>query len=89
LPCARQVRGWAGKRQVRNTKWALQHNVGLGGAVVVSLLRKGFPTAPTPAPEAHLGYNAAVECRRITDADVARVLPRNKEVVAPIFTSKL
>ena len=81
-----QVRGWAGKRQVPNVKLALQHNVGLGGAVVVSLLGKGFPSAATPAPDARLGYNAAVECRPITEADVARVQPKDKSTVGAIFS---
>lgn len=34
-----QLRGTAGKRQVRNAKVALQHNIGLGGAVVVTAYR--------------------------------------------------
>ncbi|XP_054012603.1 sterol carrier protein 2-like [Hylaeus anthracinus] len=38
-----QLRGQAGKRQVPNAKLALQHNIGLGGAVVVALYRMGFP----------------------------------------------
>merc|ERR1719397_1857744 len=35
-----QVRGEAGPRQVPNTSLALQHNLGLGGAVVVGLYRR-------------------------------------------------
>lgn len=38
-----QLRGLAGKRQVDGAKIALQHNVGLGGAVVVTIYRLGFP----------------------------------------------
>uniref|UniRef100_A0A665VK63 Sterol carrier protein 2 n=1 Tax=Echeneis naucrates TaxID=173247 RepID=A0A665VK63_ECHNA len=38
-----QLRGQAGKRQVPGAKVALQHNIGLGGAVVVALYRMGFP----------------------------------------------
>ncbi|CAK9803272.1 Sterol carrier protein 2 [Anthophora plagiata] len=38
-----QLRGLAGKRQVPNAKLALQHNIGLGGAVVVALYQLGFP----------------------------------------------
>lgn len=38
-----QLRGQADKRQVKNAKLALQHNIGLGGAVVVALYRLGFP----------------------------------------------
>ena len=36
-----QLRGQAGKRQVEGAKFALQHNLGLGGAAVVTLYRKG------------------------------------------------
>lgn len=39
-----QLRNEAGKRQVPNAKLALQHNIGLGGAVVVGLYRLGFPS---------------------------------------------
>jgi acetyl-CoA acetyltransferase len=37
-----QLRGKADKRQVEGAKIALQHNIGLGGAVVVTMYRKGF-----------------------------------------------
>jgi len=36
-----QLRGEAGKRQVEGARFALQHNLGLGGAAVVTLYRKG------------------------------------------------
>src|SRR5581483_2457538 len=32
-----QLRGQAGPRQVENVEYALQHNIGLGGAVVVTM----------------------------------------------------
>ena len=38
-----QLRGLAGKRQVDGAKVALQHNIGLGGACVVTLYKMGFP----------------------------------------------
>lgn len=38
-----QLRNLAGPRQVKDAKIALQHNIGLGGAVVVALYRLGFP----------------------------------------------
>lgn len=38
-----QLRKEAGLRQVPGAKVALQHNIGLGGAVVVTLYRMGFP----------------------------------------------
>lgn len=37
-----QLRGMAGRRQVPGAKLALQHNIGLGGAVVVALYKLGF-----------------------------------------------
>ena len=54
-----QLRGGAEKRQVPGVKAALQHNLGLGGAAVVTMYRRaelrgvassarGFDTAPTP-----------------------------------------
>lgn len=39
-----QLRGEAAKRQVPGAKLALQHNLGLGGACVVSLYKLGFPS---------------------------------------------
>nr|CAH7754905.1 unnamed protein product [Callosobruchus chinensis] len=38
-----QLRGEAGPRQVPGAKLALQHNIGLGGAVIVALYQLGFP----------------------------------------------
>ncbi len=35
-----QLRGMASKRQVPNVQYALQHNLGLGGACVVALYKK-------------------------------------------------
>jgi len=40
-----QVRGEAGPRQVPGAKLALQHNLGLGGAVVVALYQRGYHTS--------------------------------------------
>ena len=37
-----QLRGKADKRQVKDAKIALQHNIGLDGAVVVTMYKKGF-----------------------------------------------
>lgn len=38
-----QLRGASGLRQVPGAKVGLQHNIGLGGAVVVALYRHGYP----------------------------------------------
>jgi len=35
-----QLRGMADKRQVQNAKYALQHNIGLGGACVMAIYKK-------------------------------------------------
>lgn len=35
-----QLRGMAGPRQAKDVKYALQHNIGLGGAVVVAIYKK-------------------------------------------------
>uniref|UniRef100_H2ZML9 Sterol carrier protein 2 n=1 Tax=Ciona savignyi TaxID=51511 RepID=H2ZML9_CIOSA len=40
-----QLRGEAAKRQVKGATLALQHNLGLGGAVVVTMYKLGFPQA--------------------------------------------
>ncbi|KAJ7608128.1 sterol carrier protein 2 [Mycena polygramma] len=77
-----QLRDWAGPMQAPGLfdvadprgKYGLVHNVGLGGAVVVSLLRR--PEFYKPGGEdgkARLGYNHAHECRQITMADVDKV----------------
>jgi sterol carrier protein 2 len=42
-----QLRGLAGKRQVPNVKVALQHNIGIGGAVVVAMYKLAFPEYPS------------------------------------------
>ncbi len=42
-----QLRGEADKRQVPNVKYALQHNIGLGGAAIVGIYKRGFGAAPT------------------------------------------
>jgi len=40
------LRNLAGKRQVIGAKLGLQHNIGLGGAVVVAIYKKGFSDSP-------------------------------------------
>ncbi|KAG0166318.1 sterol carrier protein 2 [Apophysomyces sp. BC1034] len=60
-----QLRNWTGDRQVPNVKHALQHNVGLGGAVVITIYKKANANPTQP----HVGYNPAVEARPITQED--------------------
>ncbi|KAJ6544757.1 sterol carrier protein 2 [Mycena vulgaris] len=79
---AMQLRNWAGPMQAPGLfdvadprgKYGLVHNVGLGGAVVVSLLRRPEFFKPGGADgRTRLGYNHAHECRPVTMADVDKV----------------
>ncbi|XP_006454829.1 hypothetical protein AGABI2DRAFT_190063 [Agaricus bisporus var. bisporus H97] len=77
-----QLRDWAGPMQAPGLfdtsdprgKYGLVHNVGLGGAVVVSLLRRPeFYKPGGPDGRSRLGYNHAHECKPVTMADVDKV----------------
>ncbi|KAF8176300.1 sterol carrier protein 2 [Pholiota molesta] len=77
-----QLRNWAGPMQApglfdipdKRGKLGLVHNVGLGGAVVVSLLRRPEFFKPGGIDgRTRLGYNHAHECRPITLDDVNKV----------------
>ncbi|KAJ5714961.1 Thiolase-like subgroup [Penicillium malachiteum] len=66
------LRGWANNRLVDGTNAALQHNLGLGGAVVVTVYKRadGKVAAAVPSDAVGkingLGYNPAVEARGFT-----------------------
>jgi hypothetical protein len=65
-----QLRGQAGERQVEGAKVALQHNLGLGGACVVTMYR-------TPAPQHKLGLAAPASSRCIAATDLPpNITPR-------------
>ncbi|KAH9075562.1 thiolase-like protein [Lactarius deliciosus] len=77
-----QLRNWAGPMQAPGLfdlldargKYGLVHNIGLGGAVVVSLLRRPeFYHADGRDGRDRLGYNHAHEMRTISRADVDKV----------------
>ncbi|TDL15833.1 thiolase-like protein [Rickenella mellea] len=79
---ANQLRDWAGPMQApglfdtadKRGKYGLVHNIGLGGAVVVSLLRRPeFYKPGGPDGRTRLGYNHAAECRPVTRVDVDKV----------------
>jgi sterol carrier protein 2 len=78
------LRGWANNRAAPRTRWALQHNLGLGGAAVVTVYcRADGGEAPVVESGAvgrvnGLGYNPAVEARGFTAEQVARVRSREK-----------
>ncbi|CAK9780131.1 putative sterol carrier protein [Cutaneotrichosporon oleaginosum] len=68
-----QVRGEAGNLQVPNVRNALQHNLGLGGACVVTVLRKPSFYKKGSTSADRYGYNVANEVRGITKADLNKV----------------
>lgn len=69
-----QLRNWTGDRQVANAKYALQHNVGLGGAVVVTIYKKASQGSSQP----RVGYNPAVEARPITQEEYDKAASKQK-----------
>ncbi|KZV61374.1 thiolase-like protein [Peniophora sp. CONT] len=90
-----QLRNWAGPLQApglfdtvdKRGKYGLVHNVGLGGAVVVSLLRRPeFFKEDSGKPDGRdrVGYNHAYECRGITRAELDKVKSKaySEEVLA-------
>ncbi|KAI0432302.1 thiolase-like protein [Xylaria sp. FL1042] len=78
------MRGWANNRAVPNTKYALQHNLGLGGAAVVTVYaRPDRSVAPkvddaTIGKKNKLGYNPAVVAKGFTAEQCNSVLSRTK-----------
>lgn len=66
------LRGWANNRLITGTTVALQHNLGLGGAVVVTVYRRAdgktatAVDSETVAQKTGLGYNPAVEAKGFT-----------------------
>ncbi|KAI0030339.1 thiolase-like protein [Vararia minispora EC-137] len=77
-----QLRNWAGPLQApglfdtldKRGKYGLVHNVGLGGAVVVSLLRRpGFYKEGGVDGRDRVGYNHAHVCKPVTRADIDKV----------------
>ncbi|KAL3465659.1 acetyl-CoA acetyltransferase [Aspergillus heterothallicus] len=80
-----QLRGWARNgRLVDNVGVALQHNIGLGGAIVVSVYRRsdGKTNTTSLATDREisslsgLGYNPAVEARFVTRVQAESVRSR-------------
>ncbi|KAI1018061.1 hypothetical protein LB504_003810 [Fusarium proliferatum] len=74
-----QLRGWANTRLAGETRVALQHNLGLGGAVVVNVYKRADGGVSTKvsdgevAKHSWLGYNPAVEARGTTSDDADKV----------------
>ncbi|KAG0645791.1 Non-specific lipid-transfer [Hyphodiscus hymeniophilus] len=67
------LRGWANNRLIPGTTVALQHNLGLGGAAVVTVYKRadGKPaqavSSEVVAKNTGLGYNPAIEAKGFTE----------------------
>lgn len=76
------LRGWANNRNFKDTKYCLQHNIGLGGAVVVTVLKRADgEVAPCLSNKEvgegnKLGYNPAVEAKGFTVEQATAVRSR-------------
>jgi sterol carrier protein 2 len=74
-----QLRGWANNRLVDNADVALQHNLGLGGAVVVTVYKRadGEKNAKLSDEEiqksSQFTYNPATEARYVTPEEADKV----------------
>jgi len=73
------LRGWANNRLVDGTKNVLQHNLGLGGAVVVTVYRRADGQVAARVSDEEVakrtivGYNPATEAKGFTQAQADRV----------------
>lgn len=76
------LRGWANNRSVEDTRVALQHNLGLGGAVVCTVYKRADGSAATDLSDEQvgevtgLGYNPATQAKGWTKAQVDSVRSR-------------
>jgi sterol carrier protein 2 len=79
------LRGWANNRLIKDTKVALQHNLGLGGAVVVTVYKRADGKTNTAVDNAtvgkknKLGYNPAVEAKGFTAAQASAARSQTKK----------
>ncbi|KAL2195974.1 thiolase-like protein [Corynascus similis CBS 632.67] len=78
------LRGWANNRAVPGTRCALQHNLGLGGAAVVTVYKRADGQEAKVVDSATVGkvngqgYNPAVEARGFTAEEAKRVRSKDK-----------
>jgi len=74
-----QLRGWANNRLVKDVPVALQHNLGLGGAVVVTIYKRADGKKNSIVSDAEIakisgiGYNPAVKAQGVTAQDADKV----------------
>ncbi|MCJ1279137.1 hypothetical protein MMC21_006961 [Puttea exsequens] len=77
-----QLRGWANNRLVPGAQVALQHNLGLGGAAVVTVYRRADGGVNEAVEDEEVkrrsgvGYNPATEAKGFTREQVGRVRSR-------------
>lgn len=80
------LRGWANNRLIDGTSAALQHNLGLGGAVVVTVYKRTDGKAAVAVPSDvvekinGLGYNPAVEAKGFTAEQAKSVMSKTHSV---------
>lgn len=78
------LRGWANNRLIKDTRVALQHNLGLGGAVVVTVYKRAdgksndAVDSKVVGQKNKLGYNPAVEAKGFTHAQATSVRSQTK-----------
>jgi len=78
------LRGWANNRAVPHTKYALQHNLGLGGAAVVTVYRRADGKEASVVDSAtvgrinKLGYNPAVEAKGFSEEQAKSAQSKNQ-----------
>ena len=78
------LRGWANNRAAEGTKYCLQHNLGLGGAVVVTVYRRADGREAPSVDSAEvgrrngLGYNPAVEAKGFTREQAVKARSKTK-----------
>lgn len=88
------LRGWANNRAVPQTKYCLQQNLGLGGAVVVTVYKRADGrVAPevdskTVGEKNGLGYNPATEAKGFTREQAERVRSQRRSEWALQETQK-
>ena len=79
-----QLRGWANNRLVEGVRVALQHNLGLGGAAVVSVYKRADGKASERVEDrvamekSGVRYNPATEAKGFTREQVDRVRSRTR-----------
>lgn len=76
------LRGWANNRLAKGkeTRYALQQNLGLGGASIVTIYKRADGQAARPVPDTEvaritgLGYNPATQAKGFTKEQVYRTV---------------